>query len=77
MPDLAEILSGHAEFFRQLRDVLARGWEVPEARRPLLLAAIAHALDFQTWNSLTRELGLDDAGAIDVMVAMVQGVAVG
>jgi hypothetical protein len=44
-------------------------------RRELLLAAIAHALDFGTWQSLVRQQGLDDEGSIEVMVEMVRCVA--
>ena len=40
--------------------------------RRLVEAAIGHALSFSTWQSLVRQQGLDDAGAIDLMVAMVE-----
>jgi hypothetical protein len=34
----------------------------------LLLAAVGHPLDFTTWRSLVRDEGLDDEGAIEIMV---------
>jgi hypothetical protein len=39
---------------------------------PLLLAALGHALDFQTWRSLVREQGLNDEQAVEVMMGMVR-----
>jgi hypothetical protein len=38
----------------------------------LLLAALGHALDFQTWRSLVRQQGLDDEQAVELMVKMVR-----
>jgi hypothetical protein len=38
----------------------------------LLKAVVAHAIEFDTWRSLTQREGLDDAEAADVMVRLAQ-----
>ena len=40
-----------------------------EARAPARARAIGHALAFATWRSLTREQGLDDLQAAELMVS--------
>ena len=45
------------------------------AGRDELRAAIGHALAFTTWRSLTREQGLDDSQAAELMCGLVAGVA--
>jgi len=42
-----------------------------EARRRVR-AAVGHAISFPTWQSLVRRQGLDDAGAVAMMAAMVE-----
>lgn len=37
-----------------------------------LVAAVDHALDFQTWRSLVRRHGLRDADAVELMVTLVR-----
>lgn len=51
-----------------LRDRLARGWHARGRRRRLLLATIGHALEFETWRSLTRRQALDDCSAAELMM---------
>ena len=41
------------------------------AARQRVLAATGHALAFTTWRSLTREQGLDDRQAADLMCRLV------
>jgi AcrR family transcriptional regulator len=55
-----------------MRDELARGWKRRGRRRRLLLAAIEHALDLKTWQSLVRERGLSDAEAIELLINLVR-----
>ena len=50
--------------------VLLRGWGVPRGRKPILAAAIAHAIDPTTWVSLTRK-DLDDGVAVELMSTFV------
>jgi AcrR family transcriptional regulator len=58
--------------WERMRYVLATGWGVEDELLGLLLAALGHALDFQTWRSLARQQGLDDEQAIELMVGMVR-----
>lgn len=71
-PVLFEILAPFFEHWERMRKTLAVGWKVRGKRRELLLTALAHALDFQTWRSLVHQQGLDDEQAIELMVCMVR-----
>jgi len=55
----------------RLQAGLADGWDVPDARRPQLLAVLGLALDFGTWHTLTDSQGLDDGQAVALMVELV------
>jgi AcrR family transcriptional regulator len=54
-----------------MRDTIADAFGASGERREALLAAIALALDLQTWRTLVRQKGLDDDRAIELMVGMV------
>ena len=61
-------------FFRlweAMRDTIADAFEASGARREALLAAIALALDFQTWRTLVRQQELSQDRAKELMVGMV------
>jgi AcrR family transcriptional regulator len=61
-------------FFRHweaMRDTIADAFEASGARREALLAAIALALDFQTWRTLVRQQELSQNRAVELMVGMV------
>jgi AcrR family transcriptional regulator len=66
----AELVARRRERTSRLRDDLARGWP----RRKVVLAALAHALEFETWRSLVRTEGLTQKQAIDAMVRFVASV---
>lgn len=53
-------------------EILATGWE--DRRRDLRkpLAALRLALDFHTWQTLTRRAGLTDEEAVELMAALVE-----
>jgi AcrR family transcriptional regulator len=53
-----------------MRDTIADAFEASGERHEALLAAIALALDFQTWRTLVRGQGLDDGRAVDLLVGM-------
>jgi AcrR family transcriptional regulator len=53
-----------------LRDRLAEGWP----RRKPVRAAIGHALELETWQSLVRREGLTQKQAVDAMVRFVASV---
>jgi AcrR family transcriptional regulator len=54
----------------ELRGALAAGWGARGRRRRLLLAAIGHALEFETWRSLARAQGLADEQAAELMARL-------
>ena len=58
-------------YMEAARDVLIAGRGVRGAARERVRAAIGHALALPTWQSLTREQGLDDAAAVGLMVGLV------
>jgi AcrR family transcriptional regulator len=65
LPIVARNFAGFRGYLEAARDVLSAGFE-PAAR-----AAVGHALAFTTWRSLTREQGLGDAQAAELMCALV------
>ncbi len=71
-PLTREMAEPYLQLFERMRYVLATGWGVEDERLALLLAALGHALDFQTWRSLVRQQGLNNEQAIEVMVGMVR-----
>ncbi len=70
-PLTRELAEPYLQHWERMRDVLAAGWGTRGRRREILLAAIAHALDFQTWHSLVRQRGLDDEQAVELMACAV------
>ncbi len=70
IPFLAEMMQDFGEYFAVVRDILATGWGARGKKRVLLLGAIDHALEFETWRSLVCQHGLDDEQAIELMVGM-------
>jgi AcrR family transcriptional regulator len=71
-PITREMAEPYFQHWERMRYVLATGWGTQDRRLAVLLAALGHALDFQTWRSLVREQGLDDERAVDLMVRMVR-----
>jgi AcrR family transcriptional regulator len=71
-PVLFEVGAPYLQLFERMRYVLATGWGVEDERLDVLLGALGHALDFQTWRSLVRQQGLNDEQAVEVMVGMVR-----
>lgn len=70
-PLTREFSEPYIRHWERMRHILSAGWGVRGRRRQLLLAAIAHALDFQTWHSLVRQQGLNDEQAVEIMSRMV------
>lgn len=62
-PILAELMQPFADYQVAIRDLLAR----ERQGDPLVVAATGHAVAFNTWRSLARGQGLDDAGAARLM----------
>jgi AcrR family transcriptional regulator len=55
-----------------MRDAIADAFEASGERHEALLAAVALALDLQTWRTLVRQQGLEDDRAVGLMVGMVR-----
>ena len=66
LPALAEVASGAHGYFAAVEELLAAGWAGDATRRR---AALALALDFGTWQTLSGRLS--DADAAGVMTRMV------
>jgi len=75
LPALAAVLAPQMQFVEAVRDDLRASWRVRGRARARVTAAIGHALRFDTWRSLARAEGLDDAEAAELMVALVAAAA--
>jgi AcrR family transcriptional regulator len=71
-PLAREVAEPYFQHWDRMRYVLATGWEARVADPALLLAVLAHTLDFQTWRSLVRQQDLTDDQAVELMVKLVQ-----
>jgi hypothetical protein len=58
-----------------VRDRLLEGWETRAPARARLGAAVAHALRFETWQSLAQVEALGNAEAADLMVTLAKAAA--
>jgi AcrR family transcriptional regulator len=67
MPLVRERFAGFHQFVAAARDLLVRGRPERGRHRDEVRAAIGHSLAFTTWRSLTREQGLDDDQAVELM----------
>jgi AcrR family transcriptional regulator len=73
IPVLAELgVAPYLGYLEMVREVLAVGWGVRGKRRERLVAALGHALELQSWISLTERQGLDDEQAVNFMVRTVR-----
>lgn len=59
--------------FDEMTELLASGWGARGARRALLKAAIRHAIDFRTWQSLVERGGMSASDAARLMGALAEG----
>ena len=71
VPALQPSAAGITAFIAAAGDALTPGW--PE--RPLVRLALGHAVQFETWRSLTRVQGLRRAEAVALMLRLVTSVA--
>lgn len=72
-PALAQANAPYLDRWTEMRDILARGWNVRgRRRRLLLLAALEHVLDLTTWESLRRRRGLPAEDAVQLLVGFVR-----
>jgi len=73
-PVLQDVAAPLTRYWEAVRETLDRGWQTRGRKRKLLRAAIGHAIEFETWRSLTRLEGLDDAEAAETMVSLARTV---
>jgi AcrR family transcriptional regulator len=71
VPSVQRLFSGFGDYLGVARDALVAGRRVRGKARTRTTAAIGHALAFTSWLSLTREQGLDDRQAADLMCRLV------
>ena len=69
-PVLQEVAEPLIQYWKTVREVLDCGWSSRGHRRRLVRAAVGHAVEFETWHSLTRREGLSDEDAVTAMVAL-------
>jgi AcrR family transcriptional regulator len=68
LPALAAVMAPRDMILAAVREELLAAWAARDRARARLAAAIAHALRFDTWRSLARVEGLEDAEAAELMV---------
>jgi AcrR family transcriptional regulator len=73
VPVVKEHFAGYRGYLAAARDVLLRGRPERGRHRDQTRAAIGHALAFPTWRSLTREQGLSDDQATELMCKLASG----
>jgi AcrR family transcriptional regulator len=73
---LPKAMAPFGRFLDELVALLASGWGVRGARRDLLTAAIRHAVDFRTWESLVQRGGIGSLQGARLMRALADGASV-
>jgi AcrR family transcriptional regulator len=72
IPELREAVgAGSRAYLAKVRDVIVAGWRSRGRRRERLRAVVELALDFHTWRLLTRDRGLGNDEAAQLMVSLV------
>jgi AcrR family transcriptional regulator len=64
------VMAPYHAHWQHAADILSAPWRLRGSRRTMLHAAIALALSFDTWRTLTREQGLSEAQAIAVTLRL-------
>jgi AcrR family transcriptional regulator len=76
VPPLAEQLVAFTEYFDAVRDLLLEPWPLDDAVRGPTTAALGIALDFSTWQAISRQ-GLAPEAAASLMTTFVRAIATG
>jgi AcrR family transcriptional regulator len=71
-PVSQETMVSFYQYWQAMRDALADAYGASDERHEALLAAIALALDFQTWHTLVRRQELNQDRAVELVVGMVR-----
>lgn len=77
VPVVAQLFGAFRQFMHAAQQTLMAGRGLRGRARERVLAATGHALAFPTWRSLSREQGLDDTAAVDLMCRLVSAAAAG
>jgi AcrR family transcriptional regulator len=70
------VLAPRLAYLAEAAEILAAGWPTRGPRRRVLEAALQHAIDFQTWHSLTAHARITRAEAVELSVALVVAASV-
>jgi hypothetical protein len=73
---LPPVLVPRWAYLAEAAEILAVGWPTRGRRRLVLEAALHHAIDFQTWRSLTTDGRITRAEAVELAVALVLAASV-
>jgi AcrR family transcriptional regulator len=76
LPVVQRLLGDFHAYLGTLRDLLLAGRGLRGRRANRTGAAIGHALAFPTWHSLTREQGLANGDAVELMTLLIEDAAV-
>ncbi len=63
------------DYLAEAAGILAVGWPTRGRRRRVLTAAVHHAIDFQTWRSLTANKRIDRTEAVELVTALIESAA--
>ncbi len=71
-PVAQENMASFYQYWEAMRDALAEAFGASGERHEALLAAVALALDFQTWRTLVQQQGLNQDRASELLLGMVR-----
>lgn len=72
VPAIPKTLAPYGRLLDEMVSLLASGWGARGTRRTLLNAAIRHAIDFRTWESLVQRGGITAPQAARLMRALAE-----
>jgi hypothetical protein len=75
VPVVAELMAAFHQLFPMMTEILMRGRGQRGKARDRTRAALGHAISFRTWQGLTREQGLSDEAAAELMRRLVAAAA--
>ncbi len=79
LPDsvvLQQVAEPLLEYWKTVRTILDVGWNTRGRKRNLLRGTIGHAIEFETWRSLTVRQGLTDREAVEAMVTLARAIQI-
>jgi AcrR family transcriptional regulator len=72
VPSIMRLMPPFERRIDEMVRVLASGWGARGTRRRLVVAAIGHAIDFRTWESLVRRGGISAEEGAELMRTLVE-----